>query len=63
MEWISVNDRLPTPDMDVLVYTGRYYEVKHYVPPMDNYCWGWYPGGLPIENSTHWMPLPKEPSE
>lgn len=21
----------------------------------------WYPGGIPIERTTHWMPLPEKP--
>lgn len=36
-------------------------EVMYLPEKKEGYCWGWYPGGLPVENSTHWMELPKYP--
>ncbi len=58
MEWVSVKDRLPEADQKVLVFSGgQYFEVKYYIPRKD----AWYPGGLPIGNSSHWMPLPDPP--
>jgi hypothetical protein len=61
MEWISVKERLPEPGEDVLVFTGSDMEVKHYIPDDGIHGWGWYPGGLPICNTTHWRPLPEAP--
>ena len=61
MEWISVKERLPKPGEEVLVFIGPSMEVKHYVPDDGVHAWGWYPNGVPIRNSTHWMPLPKSP--
>jgi hypothetical protein len=60
--WIKITDRLPEPNKDVLVITcsGRI-EVMYLAPEREGYCWGWYPGGLPITNSTHWMELPDKP--
>jgi hypothetical protein len=62
-EWISVDDRLPEEGRDVLVYAkGGWMAVRHYRAPQGNSFSGWYPNGLPIENTTHWMPLPEPPS-
>ena len=60
-EWIKSEKRMPPKGEDVLV-CDMYgiLEVKYYVPKSGNYCWGWYPGGLPIGNS-YWMYLPKKP--
>ena len=60
-EWISVTDRLPTPDKFVLVLarTGGM-DVRYFNPGPDGVI-GWYPDGLPLENSTHWMELPEPP--
>ena len=62
MVWISVKDRLPKEDTDVLVYSkSGNMSVLHYSPDDGKHAWGWYPGGLPICNSSHWMPLPTSP--
>ena len=58
-DWISVKDRLPEDEQPVLVLAcSRWMDVLHYVAGK-----GWYPGGLPICNSTHWQPLPEPPKE
>lgn len=62
MEWISVENELPEPGVNVLVYSlYDDMEIKHYVPPDGIHAWGWYPGGLPICNTSHWRPLPEPP--
>ena len=56
--WISVGERLPDHEHEVLVYTDRYggrtefaYYVRHLEAWYQNCC-------LLIPNVTHWMPLP-----
>ena len=61
--WISVEERLPDHEHEVLVYTDRYggrtefaYYVRHLEAWYQNCC-------LLIPNVTHWMPLPEPPEE
>ena len=61
--WISVEERLPEHEHEVLVYTDRYggrtefaYYVRHLEAWYQNCC-------LLIPNVTHWMPLPEPPKE
>ena len=63
-KWISVDDRLPEDDSDVLAYLrdgdkGRIYPA--------NYAKGvWFDCifDIPVTNATtHWMPLPEPPKE
>lgn len=49
-EWISVEDRLPKKDEEVLVYWDDGFEIGRYV------------GGEVGEN-IYWMPLPEPPKE
>ena len=49
-EWISVKDRLPEKDEEVLVYWDDGFEIGRYV------------GGEVGEN-IYWMPLPEPPKE
>lgn len=61
-EWISVEDRLPDENIDVLVLAkSGWMGVRFYRLDDGVHAWGWYPGGLPIGNSSHWMPLPDPP--
>ena len=61
MEWISVKDRMPRNENEVVLvtdgtytYTARYlYDSWHCVCE----CFD----GSSIECVTHWMPLPKPP--
>jgi len=65
LEWISVEDRLPDDDVNVLCYELEGYEIRgHYTETMD------YGNGelVPLFMSdgryisiTHWMPLPEPP--
>jgi len=57
VEWISVDDRMPEPDEDVLVCTNK-----------TEVCLGYYTGAYWIKYAryntaivTHWMPLPEPP--
>lgn len=48
LKWYSVDDKLPEPYKEVLVYESighSGFSVKHYVPYKPNYSHGWYPGG------------------
>lgn len=70
MEWISIRDRLPPKDENILLYDGN--EVfcgDHYFSKecksffgnqvCDGTCYGWYEKN----EITHWMPLPDSPNE
>ena len=52
-DWISVEDRLPQLYVDVLVYTGEFVVVSARLTDNE-----WR-----ADKPTHWMPLPKSPSE
>ena len=43
-------------DVLVMLYNG---ELKTYcfLPKKEGYFWGWYPGGLPVENSIAWREM------
>lgn len=61
-EWISVKDRLPgqqvdVMSMDVLVFTGHGIDVSCYDFELKRWC------GSPFMIVTHWMPLPEPPKE
>lgn len=67
-EWISVEDRLPKINKDVLFYNGKNIEVRHLKKIRwtnglresgFNLCW--YPGGRDNQKSFFWMPLPEPP--
>lgn len=58
--WIAVEDRLPEPDVWVLVWVGKY----HWIASIDSRFGIWV--GV-YENEywrtpTHWMPLPIAPA-
>lgn len=73
-EWIPVKDRLPeqppnrvdaqgrswfTQDIDCIVYDSKIVFAAHYC--FQNKCF-WYADTLhPLNNITHWMPLPQPP--
>ena len=58
-EWISVKDKLPTSDRNVLVFVRGYVEIGWY----DGYHDEWRTGIVTLDNCevTHWMPLPQPP--
>ena len=53
--WISVNDRLPEEDVDVLVYNGNYQQIAAYTTNPTKY---WYTISGSTISPTNWMPLP-----
>ena len=61
-EWISVNDRLPEDDSDVLAYSRNGEEGRIYPA---NYAKGvWFDCIFKTpatDTTTHWMPLPLPP--
>lgn len=77
-EWISVKDRLPEPQNDVLVYGPVVGVVTCYLAKV---TYGYYANGIPMkhdawivseseegnyldfESVTHWMELPEAPKE
>ena len=54
--WISVKERLPEEQQDVLVYLKRGGCAVDYFIPSRNDKWGY-------KDVTHWMPLPTPPKE
>lgn len=65
-KWISVDDRLPDIDTEVLICTdkGLYYDVAQYSGGKKFWtlernpdCW------VTVSGVTHWMPLPEPPKE
>jgi len=67
MEWISVKNRLPEPNVDVLVnFNGwddlEFQRVLEYCP-IDNIFFDWRGEEYNLNISTHWMPLPKPPTQ
>ena len=66
MEWISIKDKLPEPDVDVLVnFIGwddmRFQRVLEYCS-RDNIFSDWQGEEYEMKIVTHWMPLPKPPT-
>ncbi len=65
MEWIEAKDELPKPHETVIVYMGGNckgsIDIKYLPEHKRGHHFGWYPGGLELENVTHWMPLPPIP--
>ncbi len=68
-EWISVKDRLPKRETEVLGYFkhGKIYVVAQ-CSWRDNICNEWHfspasydPDSAEFEELTHWMPLPNPP--
>ena len=61
-KWISVEERLPEPEKDVLtLHRGKYHCIGYYSED----CELWILNDAPVydETVTHWMPLPNSPKE
>lgn len=61
-EWISVIDRCPPSDVNVLVFDKKGIFTAH----ISGHSWicscECYEGSF-LDNVTHWMPLPEEPDD
>ena len=65
-EWISVEDKLPEKNQEVLVYRGDHSGLMNVYTYMDKNEWEddyGYWGRTYDEGITHWMPLPKSPEK
>ena len=66
--WINVEDALPKTDVRVIVYCDDPFDITPHFPhrkllligylDMEN---NWYDSDGPLENVTHWIPLPEPP--
>ena len=54
-EWVSVEDRLPEPDVDVLTAPFGPLTIRYLKPSGE-----WFFDALPV---THWQPLPAFPTD
>ena len=67
-QWISVKDRLPPPEVEVLWWNKTAHQAGVSNWKYMSYCddttieWG-DAGNVSIKNFTHWMPLPAAPKE
>ena len=61
-EWVSVDDRLPEDDSDVLAYSRNGEEGRIYPANYAKGVWVDCIFDIPVTNSTtHWMPIPEPP--
>lgn len=65
-EWISVDERLPSVNLKVLVWHSR--KEKFFTATYDRDLKIWLENGLPYSSNflysiTHWCELPQPPSE
>jgi hypothetical protein len=70
MEWISVKDRLPCDEQEVLVYDSKrgIHKTFFVYEPYECEEGGFDKHGFAImdvsfENITHWQPLPEPPKD
>ena len=61
-KWISVKDRLPQGDYDVLVYYSNGLYGVEFVHWIMGKCLGWCGEDCGVA-VTHWMPLPSPPED
>jgi hypothetical protein len=62
-DWISVQERLPEDDSDVLYVTNEPLVNLGYVHRHTGEWIGYFHHGVDLEEGvTHWMPLPKSPN-
>jgi Protein of unknown function (DUF551) len=73
MDWISVDEKIPEPFVDVLVWcesqVGMAISEGEFYAAIDRFCI-WTDGHVPSFRTTrffgvvkYWMPLPKPPKE
>lgn len=74
-EWISIKNKLPDKNGEVLVSDGKEVWIKQFIATPDSFCAFTKPSFCYWDNSgdgyyiktrqviTHWMPLPPPPTE
>jgi len=63
MNWISIKDRLPKLDTQVLIFTSyNWYDLAIYTGEDGCYCFDCDTRGYHKLDVTHWTPLPKPPN-
>ena len=61
-EWISVDDRLPEPWKQVLIYSRHdFCESAFYIGVPGKWRVTWNHKMLDADSVTHWMPMPNPP--
>jgi hypothetical protein len=63
MEWISIEDKLPDLDKEVLFTYEDYVNLGSYIFYDPGFRWLDHTGHLYRSEVTHWMPLPKIPEK
>ena len=63
-EWISVKERGPEPDLDVLIIENGGFMSVASLNYFNNKPWKWLRCGpkITFDNVTYWMPLPEPPN-
>ena len=66
-QWISVKDRLPEEQKEVLIYLPEYDSVEvaalFTIPSMNLREWAQNEDAYMLNEVSHWMPLPEPPKE
>jgi len=57
--WINVNDELPAPGSEVLIYCAGMISLTAYFGPQYDEEWD----EMDSDEITHWMPLPERPED
>ncbi|WP_210531350.1 DUF551 domain-containing protein, partial [Pantoea ananatis] len=60
-DWISCSERLPEKECDVLAIWNGSMEVLHLDDMVGLWDDGDFNSRIPLEDVTHWMPLPQGP--
>ena len=66
-QWVSVKDRLPEEQKEVLIYLPEYDSVEmaslFTIPGMNLREWTQNEDAYMLDEVSHWMPLPEPPKE
>lgn len=65
MSWISVTERRPKDDRDVLFYDSRYDDIElgKFMSTQNGWHPMWADVSIASEYVTHWMELPEPPEQ